>query len=253
MGPFEASAALCSTPKRCCSSTTAMPRLANTTSSEMRLCVPTITFAVPSSISASADSRAFLVMLPVNKITFGGLDKRPSSLESVLACCCAKTSVGAMNAPWCPASTAARIASAATIVLPHPTSPCSILNMGFVPAMSWKISSIAFSCPRVNEKSSTDRSSSHSAVDTTETPSPPEFCALSRSRSSDVCNKTSSSNASRSRASHTRSTLSGRWIWLIASTCDIRSSSGSTVLSKPSDTVIGSAGSRFFRASTAAR
>jgi hypothetical protein len=47
--------------------------------------------------------------------------------------------------------------------------------------MSWKISSRAFSWPLVKEKSSTFLNASHSAVDTTATPSPPEFCARSRS------------------------------------------------------------------------
>jgi len=230
-----------------------MPREWKTTSSEMSECVPTTTFAAPVSISASAASRAFLVIDPVSSATFGGSDIFASIAPRLRACCCARTSVGAMNAPWCPLPTAARIASAATTVLPHPTSPWSIRSIGFVPAMSCRISSIAFSCPRVSEKSSTDLNSSHSCVDTTETPSPPPFCARSRSRRRLVCSRTSSSNASRSRAAHTRSTLSGAWMCAIASACDMRSSSDRTLDSRPRETLMGSAGSLARSSATAAR
>ena len=41
------------------------------------------------------------------------------------ACCSASSSVGAISAAWKPASTTSAAASAATIVLPEPTSPCT--------------------------------------------------------------------------------------------------------------------------------
>mmetsp|Transcript_14190 Transcript_14190/g.47031 ORF Transcript_14190/g.47031 Transcript_14190/m.47031 type:complete len:202 (-) Transcript_14190:2914-3519(-) len=51
IGPLLASAARCSTPNRCCSSTTAIPRLLKTTSSEISECVPTIICAAPFSMA----------------------------------------------------------------------------------------------------------------------------------------------------------------------------------------------------------
>eukprot|EP00982_Pelagococcus_subviridis_P014387 31324-Pelagococcus_subviridis.AAC.4 len=101
--------------------------------------------AAPLSMSASAASLALFGVLPVNKTIFGGFASREKISANVRSCCVARTSVGAMNAPWCPLPTAARIASAATTVFPHPTSPCNIRSIGLVPAMSCKISSIACS------------------------------------------------------------------------------------------------------------
>jgi hypothetical protein len=117
--------------------------------------------------------------------------------------------VGAMSAPWCPLPTAARMPSAATTVLPHPTSPCTSRSMAVVPAMSWRISSNAVSCPGVRLKSSTLRSSSHLAVLTMLTPSPLFFSARSRSCRNRTCTSSSSSNASLWRASNTWYTSSG--------------------------------------------
>ena len=52
------------------------------------------------------------------------------------ACCSARTSVGAMKAPWCPPCTAASSVQTATTVLPAPTSPCSSRCIGCGPARS---------------------------------------------------------------------------------------------------------------------
>mmetsp|Transcript_2163 Transcript_2163/g.10434 ORF Transcript_2163/g.10434 Transcript_2163/m.10434 type:complete len:262 (-) Transcript_2163:2962-3747(-) len=135
-GPLLASAARCSTPNLCCSSTTASPRDLNTTSSEMSECVPITTWPSPLSMSLSAASRSFRDVLPVSNTTRGGFSNREKIFSRVVACCVASTSVGAMNAPWCPLPTAASNPSAATMVLPHPTSPCSSRSIGVVPDMS---------------------------------------------------------------------------------------------------------------------
>ena len=58
----------------------------------------------------------------------------PSSSGRMLAkCCSASTSVGAMNAPWCPPCTAVSSAATATTVLPAPTSPWSRRCIGIGP------------------------------------------------------------------------------------------------------------------------
>ena len=160
-------------------------------------------------MSLNAASLSFFGVLPVSNTTRGGFSSLLNTFSRVVACCVASTSVGAMNAPWWPFPTAASSPSAATIVLPHPTSPCSSRSMGVVPDMSWRISSSAVSCPRVSEKSRTPRSSSHIDVLTMLTPSPPLLCALFRSCNKLTCNRTSSSNASRSRAATTWSTVAG--------------------------------------------
>ena len=59
-------------------------------------------------------------------------------------CCSASTSVGAMNAPWCPPCTAVSSAATATTVLPAPTSPCSSRCIGIGRARSAVISAITF-------------------------------------------------------------------------------------------------------------
>ena len=79
----------------------------------------------------------------------------PSSIGRMLAkCCSASTSVGAMNAPWWPPSTAVSSAAIATTVLPAPTSPCSNRCMGIGRARSLVISAITLVWSPVSSKGS---------------------------------------------------------------------------------------------------
>ena len=61
---------------------------------------------------------------------------------TVAACCSARTSVGAMNAPWWPPWTATSSVLTATTVLPDPTSPWRSRCIGCGPARSCSISAI---------------------------------------------------------------------------------------------------------------
>ena len=76
----------------------------------------------------------------------------PSSARSVRACCSASSSVGAISAVWKPSAASATAASAATTVLPLPTSPCSRRDIGCGPFKSRAISSHTRSCARVKRK-----------------------------------------------------------------------------------------------------
>ena len=71
-----------------------------------------------------------------------GTSTSSSSARMPRACCSASTSVGAMNAPWWPPSTAASSVHTATTVLPAPTSPCSSRCIGWGAARSPPISAI---------------------------------------------------------------------------------------------------------------
>ena len=68
--------------------------------------------------------------------------KGASHCTSLRRCCSAKISVGAIRAHCQPASMQLHAASAATTVLPDPTSPCSSRCMG-----TWRAKSAAISCP----------------------------------------------------------------------------------------------------------
>ena len=59
---------------------------------------------------------------------------------SVLKCCAASNSVGAISADCAPLSAIAAIAISATTVLPEPTSPCSRRDMRSGEARSARIS-----------------------------------------------------------------------------------------------------------------
>ena len=72
-------------------------------------------------------SRALPLSRPVS--TASRTPAASQSGASVLACCRARISVGAISAACAPASTATSIAISATMVLPEPTSPCSSRSM----------------------------------------------------------------------------------------------------------------------------
>src|SRR5881628_2184312 len=122
------SAARCSTPKRCCSSTTASPRRAKVTPSWMSACVPTASGIVPSASPASAARRAFPLTAPVSST--GSTPRGAASGRTVSRCCSASSSVGAMSAAWWPASMTVSAARSATSVLPLPTSPWRSRRIG---------------------------------------------------------------------------------------------------------------------------
>ena len=154
-------ASRCSTPKRCCSSTTAKPRSANCTASWIRAWVPTTMPAAPLAMSRRALRRAGADMLPVSRVTrvasgsppsCPAMARGPSAAVIFSWCCAASTSVGASMAAWPPWSTTWSMARSATTVLPEPTSPCSNRFMGAVPAISREISSPTARWPGVRAK-----------------------------------------------------------------------------------------------------
>ena len=112
--PLARSASRCSTPKRCCSSTTTRPRSANSTPSCSSAWVPTTMPACPSATSARASRRAAAFSEPVSSATrvpsaspssSPARPSGPSSAPMLRACWAASTSVGASSAACPPAST----------------------------------------------------------------------------------------------------------------------------------------------------
>ena len=135
--PLARNVARCSTPKRCCSSITTAPSEPNATSSVNRACVPTTTPTAPEASPSSTAARALPLTRLVRSSTRTspppmppGPSRSPSRARTAAKCCSASTSVGTINAPWCPLCTEARSAANATTVLPEPTSPCSRRCMG---------------------------------------------------------------------------------------------------------------------------
>ena len=129
----------CSTPNRCCSSTTTMPSRSNSTASCSRAWVPMTMPARPLDTSSRTCRFCCAVMDPVSNATdvassgapsWPAMASGPSTSRTDRACCTASTSVGASSAHWYPASTICSMASSETMVLPEPTSPCSIRFMG---------------------------------------------------------------------------------------------------------------------------
>ena len=161
--PLERRASRCSTPKRCCSSTTTSPRSWNCTLSSISACVPITIPASPVTRSSSACRRAAAPIEPVSSTTLVPCSAPPSMPPSASSpiisvierwCCWASTSVGASIAACPPASTTASIARSATIVLPEPTSPWSRRCIGCSVARSSKISLVTFCWPSVRVKGS---------------------------------------------------------------------------------------------------
>ena len=158
---FSFRASRCSTPNRCCSSTTMRPKSLNSTFSPSNACVPITIPASPDAASARAALRAAALWDPVMRVTCvaPSCDPRvppcasgPKSFSIVRKCWAARTSVGASRAACPPLSTTANIARSATIVLPEPTSPCSKRCIGWSWAKSASISAHTAFCPPVNWK-----------------------------------------------------------------------------------------------------
>ena len=132
-------ASRCSTPNRCCSSTTIKPKSLKETLSLRSACVPITMPAAPEAASASASLRAAALCEPVIRVSCVAPSVPPSippcaseprSFCIVRRCCAARTSVGASSAACPPLSMTVNIARRATTVFPEPTSPCSNRCMG---------------------------------------------------------------------------------------------------------------------------
>ena len=148
----------CSTPKRCCSSTTTRPRSKNSTPSWMRVWVPTTMSAWPDTMSSSARFLADWLMEPVSTTTVAGTAASLSSCVRARACWTANTSVGASSAHCLPASTTCSMASSDTMVLPDPTSPCRRRLMGVAVLRSASISESTSTWPSVSANDSRESS-----------------------------------------------------------------------------------------------
>ncbi len=152
-------AARCSTPNRCCSSTTTRPRSKNCTCSSSSAWVPITIPASPIASRESGSVRWALVIEPVSSSTFVPPIIPPAARSPSIAvierwCCWASTSVGASSAACPPESTTRSIARSATRVLPEPTSPWSsrFIGCGWPRSCStWAPTSI---CPRVSSNGS---------------------------------------------------------------------------------------------------
>ena len=147
---FLRSASRCATPKRCCSSMMASPSRWKRTLSSITACVPTISVASPEAAASSIFCRALPLTLPVIHAT--RMPSGSSQPISLRKCCSARISVGAISAHCQPASMATAAASAATTVLPEPTSPCSSRCIGWGRARSAAISSATRRCAPVSAK-----------------------------------------------------------------------------------------------------
>ena len=145
--PLLLSAARWLTPKRCCSSITTRVSRRNSRSSDMMAVVPNTTHTSPDASPAAASARASASVEPVTSRQVTPASSRSGPI--FWAYCAASTDVGAMTAACVPESAAAAMATAATAVLPVPTSPRSRRFITWSDAMSRRMSSAAARCSRV--------------------------------------------------------------------------------------------------------
>ncbi|MDT4880374.1 hypothetical protein FQZ97_1161220 [compost metagenome] len=119
--------------------------------------MPTTSAASPLAIKPSISVRCFFFWLPVSQATRlpSGASSGSSQPMSLAKCCSANISVGAISAHCQPESMAIAAASAATTVLPEPTSPCSRRCMGTWRARSRAISSPTRRCAPVKANGNT--------------------------------------------------------------------------------------------------
>ncbi len=148
--PFRRRAARWLTPKRCCSSMTTSVRLRKARSSERMAVVPKTHASVPSARQAATCARSAADVAPVTSAqeTSAASNRGPS----FCAYWRASTEVGAIMAACVPVSATAARATAATAVLPVPTSPRSRRFITCGAAMSRSMSAAARSCSSVSEK-----------------------------------------------------------------------------------------------------
>ena len=197
--PFAPSALRCSTPKRCCSSTTASPSRANAVASWTSACVPTTSAGEGSASRAATSRRSFARRPPVT--SSGAMPSGSSSRPIERACCSASSSVGAMIAAWKPFSIASRALNSATIVLPLPTSPWSNRCMRRSLHMSAKISRSTRVCAPVSVNGSASRNRVVSCRRFSNRIPRRVSRASALARCCRSCTNNSSSNASRARPS----------------------------------------------------
>ena len=245
--PLARSASRCSTPKRCCSSTTTRPRSAKSTPACSSACVPMTIPALPSATAARPSRRAAVFCEPVSSTTRvpagspSSSPARPSGPSIALmlrACWAASTSVGASSAACPPASTTWAMARSATTVLPAPTSPCSSRCMGCSRASSAASSSPTSRCPSVSAKGRAASTASSSPPDRRGRATPGSSAAARRRAARVSWRVSASSHLSRCSARSTSSSEVGRWMsssaaGRLGSPCRTRSCSGSGSSTKP--------------------
>lgn len=224
--PLERRASRCSTPKRCCSSTTTRPRSWNRTLSSIRAWVPITMPASPVTRSRSAWRRAATPIEPVSSTTFVPCSEPPSMPPSASSpiisvierwCCWASTSVGASMAACPPASTTPSMARSATMVLPEPTSPWRSRCIGCSVARSSKISRETFCWPSVRVKGSSASKASSSPPGVGLRATAGSWVSAYLRRASATWRTKASSHFSRSRASAMSALVCGRWTFSSAS------------------------------------
>ncbi len=239
--PLERRASRCSTPKRCCSSTTTRPRSWNWTLSSISAWVPMTMPASPVTRSSRASRRAAIPMEPVSRTTLVPRSEPPSMPPSASSpiisvierwCCWARTSVGASIAAWPPASTTVSMARRATIVLPEPTSPWRSRCIGCSVARSSKISLLTFSWPSVRVKGSLASKASSRPSATGRRATAGSWVSAYRRRARATWRTNASSHLSRALASSTSAFVCGR--------CTFSRASGSGVKPRPSRREAGS-------------
>mmetsp|Transcript_6148 Transcript_6148/g.21615 ORF Transcript_6148/g.21615 Transcript_6148/m.21615 type:complete len:218 (-) Transcript_6148:1651-2304(-) len=206
--------------------------------------VPTTMSMSPALSLSSTRARCLRVEL-VSSSTLGlfSLSSRAISFSSSWKCCVATSSVGAMSAPCQPmpsffppvqsSPTTASRARKATIVLPHPTSPCSSRIIGAGPCRSPSTSRSTRSCAWVSSQSSLCLASSASAVPVTQHTSLPRarLRLYDRHRSITTCSRKFSSKTRRLLAFKRLCTLSGSCMFRRASARGTRPSDLRAVLS----------------------
>ena len=183
----------------------ARPSRAKCTSSWITACVPTTSVASALATRSTIAARALPLRLPVSQAT--PTPSGSSHCTSLRKCCSARISVGAISAHCQPASMATAAASAATTVLPEPTSPCSSRCIGWPRARSALISRPTRCCAAVSAKGSA--ASSRACRPSSLRPASGGARRCWRSRlawACDSCCASSSSNFSRCHAG---------WLWSI--------------------------------------
>ena len=113
------------------------------------------------------------------------------------ACWAARTSVGASSAHWYPASTICNMASTETMVLPEPTSPCSMRFMGRLADSSADSTSSTSLWPSVNSNGNCSRIAVKRPSFSGRAAGPDSLSSPYRRPTNAHCSPTASSNVSR--------------------------------------------------------
>ena len=168
--PRSTSVRRCATPKRCCSSTTARPRLRNRAPSWISEWVPTTNWAQPLATALRVSRRSAAPSPAVSRATRIPCDSR--SPWMVEKCCSASTSVGAISAACAPCAITTSAATTATMVFPEPTSPWSSRRIISGDSNSFAIVASASDCEPVRRNGRTRRTRSRTSSSTVKVWSP---------------------------------------------------------------------------------